>query len=145
MNDLELVVKQLEALTPGIERVITFSKYNEYDDLSGLEINYNDANQLFLQSELRGILDKLSFIKHEIGYLSKPVRCEGTLRKNSIGKYELKNQRTFSCGSSLEAYIFDEFEERYQWVAGVIEHNGEDYYLTGYRRLKLEGLKVRIR
>lgn len=145
MNDLELVVERLKALKNDISSVISFSKYDEYDDLSGLDINYDDPNQLFLQSELRSILESLSDAKYEIGYLTKPVKCQGTLYKNRIGKYEIDEDHCFSCGAPIEAYIFDDFEERYMWVASVIEHNGKDYYLKGYKLVELAGLRVRVR
>ena len=47
--------------------------------------------------------------------------------------------------SGLEVLIYDDFEERYSWVASRIEHNGQDYYIVGLRDTKLEGLKARIR
>ncbi len=39
----------------------------------------------------------------------------------------------------------DEYHDVPYWGRTVIEHNGEDYYLVGYKGLSMKGLTVRVR
>ena len=54
------------------------------------------------------------------------------------------DDRTFSCGSRLEALVRDE-DGCPCWVISRIGHNGPDYYLYGHRGIPLDGLQVRER
>ena len=145
MNELEKVLERLKKVSSEINSSIKLAQYDKYDDLSGLDINYDDAEQEFLREELQSIFSRLEVISQDIEYLAKPIRYEGNLYKNSIGKYELNKDFQFSCGSSIEAYIYDEYDEKYKWVASRIEHNGKDYYLYGAKNISLDGLKARKR
>ena len=54
MANINDIMLQASELQPGISRLLRNSTYPRYDDLSGLEINYEDGEQLFLLGELRG-------------------------------------------------------------------------------------------
>lgn len=40
-----------------IDSLLRLSTYNDYDDLSGLEIDYDNPDELFLADELRKIME----------------------------------------------------------------------------------------
>jgi hypothetical protein len=90
-------------------------------------------------------MNKLSDAKRRLDYLSKPVRFTGTLSRNSGGKYELKNGHYYSSGNNIEALINDDDREYPYWIRSRVEHDGEDYYIVGFKDASLEGLTVRIR
>lgn len=145
MNDLEKVLKEATGLSNEIEELLKLSSYDKYDDLSELKINYKDPEQLLLLDELRLIMEKLSDAKRHVDYLSKPVKFTGTLFQNSSGKYELKNGHYYSSGSNIEVLISDDYRELPYWVRSRVEHEGDDYYIVGYKDTSLEGLTARVR
>jgi len=76
--------------------------------------------------QLEVIIDNLSVAIDRINHYSKPV-VEGTLKELENGKFELidgngKYVTYFSCGSSVECFCYDDFEEEYHWFAGRVEH-----------------------
>ena len=73
MADLNMVLKEAQKLNGSIRSLLRLSTYEDYDDLSGLSIDYEDGQQLFLQTELREIMEKLSDVTGRIAYLSRPV------------------------------------------------------------------------
>jgi hypothetical protein len=135
---------RLEKINNSIEDLLKETQYLNYYDLSGLECDVKDPNELMLREEYRTILDHLERAYSTIQYLGGSIKTEGVLRKQRNGRYSL-NGTELSCGYKLEALVYDDFDERYQWVAGRIEHNGTDYYIVGLSEVDLEGLKVRVR
>lgn len=74
----------------------------------------------------------------------KPVKAEGHLEKNSIGRYEVEGIQ-LSSGSYVE-FFSDDDEDGGCYVPSRVEHGGEDYYIVALGKEKpIEGLKVRIR
>lgn len=145
MSDLESLLSRLKVLNGDIKDIIKQSKYDMYDDLSGLNIDYDNPEELLLLDEIRGIAQKLSDVSGDIEYLSKPIKSTGKLFKNSNGKYEMDNHyKTYSCGHTIEVYLYDEFSERYSWVISSVEFN-KDYYIVGHKNVPMEGLKARVR
>lgn len=63
MATINDIIIQASELRSGISRLLRNSTYTRYDDLSGLEINYEDGEQLFLLDELRGIMEKLADVE----------------------------------------------------------------------------------
>ena len=39
----------------------------------------------------------------------------------------------------------DEYHEVPYWTRTIVEHNGEDYYLVGYKDFPMDGLRIRVR
>lgn len=139
----------------SIDRLLSLAKYDLYEDLSGIDYDDNDPEDLMLIDELQDMLSKLKDISHTISYLNRPIKKEGILRKTANGRYEL-NGHEFTCGSGIEYLTNDGRHSRYDenlnytevpyWCASRIEHNGSDYYLVGAPNdLVLDGLNVRIR
>ena len=66
------------------------------------------------------------------------------LHKNHRNRYEACGYE-FTCGKRIEAMIYDECEEAYEWIITRLEHNQNDYFLVSHQEIPLEGLLVRFR
>lgn len=145
MADLNILFAEIQHLDYKLKSILDLSAYEEYDDLSGLDINYGDAQQLFLQNELREIMEKLSDVHGRIRYLSRPVRETSRLRRSGSGRYKTALGHTYTSGSGIEALIADGSREVPYWVWTSVEHDGRDYYLAGHKNVNMDGLTVRVR
>lgn len=153
-KNIKDIFNEVEELNLKIKQALYHAEFENYDDLSALEYDNTDPDQLMLVDELRSMFTKLDDISHTINYLSRPVKKEGILHKNRNGRYEM-NGHEFSSGYGIEYlatdgwhYRYDENNEYVQtpyWCTGRIEHNGKDYYIVGATGVELEGLRVRIR
>ena len=149
------IMTELSDLNVTIQKILYHSNFEMYDDLSGLDYDNTNADELFLLDESRDILDKLADVSHTLKYLERPIKVEGALHKNANGRYEV-NGIELSSGYGLEYLSLDDRHMRYNdnddyvsttyWGYGRIEHDGTDYYIVGADKdTKLEGLRVRIR
>lgn len=145
MADLQQVFAEAVKLNRQIIQFLKFSTCTDYDDLSGLDIDFNDGEQILIWDELRRITDRLADAQEYISYLTRPVTEVSRLRKGATGKYQTAQGRFYDCGSSIEALVSDEYHDVPYWTRTIVEHNGEDYYLVGYKGLPMKGLTVRVR
>jgi len=145
MRKLEEVFSETKELYGRIDRLLKLSAYDQYDDLSGLDINYKDGEQLFLLEEMQAIMKSLDDVRRRIKYLSLPVREVSRLHRNESGRYETDRGHYYTSGSPIEALIQDGYREVPYWVWTYVEHNCRDYYLVGYGDLNIEDLTVRVR
>ena len=145
MADLQMALSEAVKLNRSITQFLRFSTYTDYDDLSGLDIDFADGEQLLLLDELRRITDQLADVQEYISYLTRPVTEVSRLRKGTAGKYRTAKGHFYDCRSSIEALVTDEYHEVPYWTRTIVEHNGEDYYLVGYKDLPMDGLTVRVR
>ena len=151
MKNLSDLFCELKILSGEIESIIKRSGADYCDDLSELEINMEDPEDLFFWDELRAIVEKLSNVSNDIDYLRKPIIIEGHLYKNSDGRYMVKDSdyyREYTCGTVIEFYVEDEedvYHENPYWCASIVDHDGDDYYIVGHRNIEMNGLKVRVR
>ena len=146
MSDLLNILKEACVISGSIERLLKMSTYNNYDDLSGLAIDYRDSEQLLLLDELRLIMEKLDDAKDRIDYLNRPIGYKGKLHKNESGRYELGNGHYYTSGSRIEVLVSDDYHnERPYWARSRVEHDGVDYYLVGFKEISMEGITARVR
>lgn len=145
MPDLQAVLSEAVELNKCILEFLRFSTYTKFSDLSGLDIDYMDGDQLFLWDELLVITDHLAKARASISYLTRSVTEENDLRKGTDGKYRTETGRCYDCGSSIEALVTDKDREVPYWTKTVVLHNGEDYYLFDFEDHLMEGLRVRVR
>lgn len=149
------IMTELKALNPDIKQLLSHADYEMYDDLSGLDIDREDEEQLFLLDELQQLLNKLDDVYHTLNYLSRPIKIDGVLHKNSNGRYEV-NGYELSSGKGIEYLATDDWHMRCNdnddyvstpyWKSSRIEHDGKDYYIVGANDLTtLENIRVRIR
>lgn len=145
MANISDVLAKATELSRQIDSLHRLSTYKQYDDLSGLNINYEDAEQLFLLDELRVIMDKLADSQDKISYMKRPVKETSRLFKNECGKYETRHGHFYSSGYGIEALVSDDYRESPYWTRTRVEYTGDDYYLVGHRATPLNGLTVRVR
>ena len=74
MADINKVFEEAQKLKWNIGSLLKLSGYEKNGDLSGLNIDYEDGEQLFLTEELRGIMEKLDDVNWRLKYLSRPVK-----------------------------------------------------------------------
>ena len=84
-------------------------------------------------------------VQEWISYLTLPITEVSILRKGINGKYRTAHGHYYDCRSYIEALVTDEYHDVPYWTRAVVEHNGEDYYLVGYKDIPMQGLKVRVR
>ena len=145
MANLQTVFAEAVKLERDISRFLKVSTYPDYDDLSGLDIDFSDGEQLLLLDELWRVADKLADVQECIAYLSRPVTETSRLRKGTAGKYRTAKGHFYDCSSNIEALVTDEYHAVPYWTRTTVEHDGEDYYLVGYKDLPMNGLRVRVR
>lgn len=145
MADLQMALEEAFKLNRSIAQFLKFTTYPDYDDLSGLDIDFNDGEQLLIWEELRSITDRLADVQDFISYLARPIVEVSRLRKGVAEKYRTAKGHYYDCGSIIEALVSDEYHEVPYWTRTTVEHNGKDYYLVGYRDVPMKGLCVRVR
>lgn len=154
MNINELY-QEVRKLNSDIQRIVSSSEIDYYDDMSGVDYNKTNPEEVFLFDELYRIMEKLEEVTHTIKYLEKPIKADGTLHKNANGRYEVQ-EIELSSGCGLEYLACDEYHEIYcedtdeykkvpYWKASRIEHDGKGYYIVGADYDDLENVRVRIR
>lgn len=144
MENLRELLAEVSKLSVSIDKILRASEFYQYDDLSGLDMDLDNPDEIFLHEELRNVLAQLDKAKCAVEYLESPIMGEYVLHKNGSGRYECEVHE-FTSGNTIECLVFDDFDERFKWVATRVEHNGEDYYLVGYKNMSMDGLKIRIR
>ena len=145
MANLRMALSEAVKLNRSIAQFLKFSTFTDYGDLSGLDIDFSNGEQLLLWEELRRITDKLADVQEYVSYLTPPITEVSCLRKGTAGKYRTANGHYYDCRSSIEALVTDEYHDVPYWTRTIVEHNGEDYYLIGYKNLPMNGLRVRVR
>ena len=145
MKSLAQIMDQAMALKSEISKLLLASTYKEYSDLSGLDINYGDSEQLLQLEVLRDITEKLADIEATLDYMSLPVLEGGQLVKNAVGKYTTNSGHVLHAGSMVEALIADGIYNVPYWSIDRVEHDGTDYHLVKNLNTPMDGLAVRIR
>ena len=135
MADLQAALSEAVKLNRSISQFLKFSTYTDYDDLSGLDIDFSDGEQLLLWEELRRITDRLADVQEYISYLTRPITEVSILRKGTAGKYRTAKGHFYDCRSSIEALVTD---PRYKiplrprsstafcWTAGAVRQKRLD-------------------
>lgn len=141
--NIQQLHNELSELNINIERILTQSGFDIHNDLYDMECG-SDPDSLMLREELTDVLDHLDIASSILIYLNKRVAGEYTLHKKSNGRYGCEICE-YSCGNRIEFYGYDGDLEKYRWYISRIEHDGNDYYIVGFRKVRLDGLKIRIR
>ncbi len=143
MENIKDLQNEMQKLSSQIATVLSVSKYEDYDDLSGIEYHTNNPDDLLLVNEYKSILCKLSDIQYVLEYLNKPILFEDTLILRSDGRYGTRNGKTYyTSGSRIEFFVN---YDKPAWKTSTVECNGTEYYIVGYKDIALNGLRVRIR
>lgn len=126
-NKLDKIRKLQSELEEQLEEII--DRFNEEESLEE-KIAFRSLERL--QEHLQNYNETVSYLlKDTYGGL---LQCDAT------GKFYLDN-KFFSCGSSIELFIDDE------WYIGAVEYDDvQGYYFTGSTKPVLrEGMRARIR
>lgn len=145
MADINSIMSQAAELRAAITRLLISSTYHRCGDLSEVSLNPHDSEQLFLRDELEQAMEKLADAADIIRHIGSPVDEISHLHRNSLGKYETAQGHVYRCGSPIEALVSDDRHDVPYWTRTRVEHDGEDYYLVGYRDVSLNGLVIRTR
>ena len=142
---MQTLLAEATELNYEISRLLKASTFSDYGDLSELDIDTQDGEQIFFRNELNRIMQKLSDAQRGIEYLNLPVGKASRLRRNGYGQYETEDGDCLHCGYPLEALISDGFRNVPYWASTRVEHDGKRYYLVGHKHTSLDGLTVRMR
>ncbi|MFA9423389.1 MAG: DUF5348 domain-containing protein [Sedimentibacter sp.] len=145
MANINDITNAMNEVRTSIDRVMNVSKYMEYDDLSDINIDYTDADQLLLVDEYRSILEKLESVNIRMKYLELPIKEVSTLHLNASGRYETENGYSYTSGNIIEYLVSDDYHDYPYWSISRVEHNGNDYYIVYDKELSMSRLKVRVR
>lgn len=144
------VLRELKNIKANMRELLNWTRgsiYNETDE----EVKYEDSpDGRFLRNEYRRILEHMNDLVREIEYLERPITYTGKLRLNANNYYVLMDEsgqqlREYHCGDSIEALVYDNFDEQERWTISRMEHDNEHYYMYGYKKTELNGLTVRVR
>lgn len=155
MANFKDLTAEMEKLKNQITNVLTMANYSEDDDLSALEdykqIKTADERQQL--EEYRNILYKLEEVQSILAYYKRPILEESQVHKNETGRFETEKGHYYTSGSGIEFLRTEEvyneetnaWEEAEIWTTSRIESKDGEYYVVGYPKIKLPGLKVRVR
>lgn len=142
--DVNELGEKLNKLKGSIHSILNDTGYLNYGELAITSDKSNPEEQLLLE-QYSNIVHSLDDVYSSLSYLGKPIAHEGTLSKNTRGRYELDDSVEFTSGSSIEFLMYDQFLESEKWVASRVEHTNGDYYIYGFKEIPLQGLKARVR
>ena len=152
MTELVELKREMRKLQDQMEKIMHMTKYPSYDDLSAVEYNHTDPDDLQYIDEYRLALDNLSRIEYRLSYMDRPVSYTDTLILRPDGRYGTRNDSFYYTSGTIIEFAYtkevlnaDEYEEIPVWTISSVEHNGKDYYIVGYPDVSMVGLKVRVR
>lgn len=137
---------ELERLLPALEKIIDVL-HNHDLNVPSLVASDKDEEARFMANQLYNLEEGLKRIVWDVEYLNGEPGKAGKLKKNSDGRYALANGDYWSCGSGIELKLWDDDEERWEWVKTRIEysHEKDDYYAVNAPKLNLKGVIARRR
>ena len=145
LPNLQRVYEETKKLNQNIRQLLKLSTYYDNNDLSGIDADLSDPEQVLLRDELRLAMEKLADVDDVISYFNSPVVEVSNLHRNELGKYETVGGHYYCCGSRIEALVTDEYHDGPYWTLTRVEYDGFDYYLVGNMRVSMNGLTVRVR
>ena len=104
---LEDLTAKLIKLDNDIKYLVSASRFDWYDDLSGIEdwdAVTEDPNKLQFMKEFIGVMQKLQDVSWTMDYLTKPVEATGRLTRKINGRYAL-NGHEFTSGCGITAQM----------------------------------------
>lgn len=120
-----------------------------FDEIYEIENNWTgvygrNADDQYARNQLYKAAELLRQAHGELDALTSPVAAEGTLIRNSNGRFMLVG-RELSSGYPIEYLEKDDFDDTEIWRRGRIEHYDGDYRIWKRPDIPLEGLRVRIK
>ncbi|PYE49352.1 DUF5348 domain-containing protein [Paenibacillus barcinonensis] len=134
----EQIEKELKALLPRIQQVVSMIKESEENWTA--DYDPNDPDEQYLRCMLYKASDLMNDATRVLTQAFAEVRDEGYVQRNSSGRYELNGRELFSS-SNIE-FLATDFDPP-RWVAARVEHYDGDYRLVNHREIPLDGLRAR--
>ena len=108
-------------------------------------LNGEEDADSYLRSEVVcELFDKMTRISELIAYLDREVSREGSLKTGADGSISL-NDTELKPGQEVEVYVYDPLLQKMIWTRVKVSA-GKNQRLIGVdRRLKIDGLRARIR
>lgn len=146
---LEHLFSRLHGIDRAAQALVRDAGFSSDTGLAeGVSLPPDGPDTRFLEESIGLLLDPFTGIHSLLCYLETPVSPEHVLERFPNGRYGYRDGngscREFTCGELLEARVWDSSGCR-SWVRTRIEHDGSDYFITGYRSIPLSGLTVRER
>lgn len=141
--NMGLIKSSLDKVFGEIDRVGEYGcSYHCYDK--------EPSEAIFEMRLLNQLENELRRVKYKLDYWMMPVQFEGTLYKNSAGRYQVEGSETYyTSGELIEFFTLccDTYEEKEvgAWVVSSVENTNGEYYIVGYPEIKLDGLRVRVK
>ncbi|MBB3126684.1 hypothetical protein FHS19_001338 [Paenibacillus rhizosphaerae] len=104
-----------------------------------------DPDDMYLCTTFAKVEDELSAVRRMIQGIGARVVAQGMLIKNGDGQYVIENADAVLTAGSVVEVLFRSSEQDAEWIESGVELCGGEYVLTGFPRLDLEGLTVRIK
>lgn len=145
MSDIKNVVKCAKELNQQIENLFKLSTFDECGDLSYLEYDPTDSEQIFHLEEMVKIMENLFSVRKKISHITYPVKEVSKLHKDTAGRYETDGGYYYTSGTGIEVLVSDEYHKVPYWKRTCVEHDGKDYYIVGYKDTPLDSVTVRVR
>lgn len=79
MTELVELKREMRKLQDQIEKIMQMTKYRALKNLSAVEYDHTDPDDLKYIDEYRLALDNLSRIDHRLSYMNRPVSYTDTL------------------------------------------------------------------
>lgn len=128
------------------KRFLKEIKYEPCDDLSGVEYDNNNPEDMLLRDELRSVCDHLDSIRRTINYLNRGIVKQGVLTRNARKRYEIDGDGyEYTSGDGIEFLYYDDFDEKKKWFISRVESAGGEYYIWNHKSVPMDGLVVRVR
>ena len=146
MNDINKMINRAKELEKEIALFLDDIGSNRDIMFNPLDFQCDNEDERFLLCQMKHIENGLIDVLTAIQYISKPVKCEGTIILNNDGKCVIQETgKICKSGSQIEAYIYDEPTETHRWVLGTLQSSERGWYISGYFNTNLHDVKVRIR
>ena len=137
---------QSGCLSEEIKSFLKKSTYSEYNDCSGLDIDFENADDLQKWDEIQRIACELEKSVNMIDRICRPISLGQKIHINSRGRYETADgTHEYTCGDSIEYLSSDDFDERTKWKFSSVEARNGKYYIVAEPMLEMEGLLIRRR
>ncbi|MEV2911211.1 hypothetical protein ABNF65_22045 [Paenibacillus larvae] len=131
--------KELSELVPKIESFLEV--WHSYQDC----FDENDPEDMYLRTMFWDIWENIYNVLELQCLMEAEVLAEGPLIKNDYGNYYIEST------DEPDKYITTAFPIEYleengaEWKVSGVSQNEKDYYLTADPKLKMSGLRARIK
>lgn len=99
--DIYQLMERANRLDGEIRKLLRESGYAECGDLSSIEYDRTDPEELRDMDELRLVAEKLDAASRIVSYLQLPVVETSALHKNESGRFEMDSGFYFTSGSCV--------------------------------------------